>query len=391
MAPSRATDHSPVALVAAQVDHRRRRARAARRRRGRGRRRARMCSGTSSSAARVGAAGDVRAGLQHRPAHVGAARASAGGQRGHPQAERRRVGPAGQREAAAPGWAAAASRRRAAARRSAPARPRAELGQRRQRELEGEEHHRRGLVRRAALEHVEPLDGLLGRRARRPARRRCRPGRRRRRRPRCSARRSAASAGASSPRGHHPLDARRGRAALGAREARGARELLDGERLAVADLEREEAGAALAGLRHQPADDVEPVEPGEQRARRLVARDLGRQRARRPRRRAGWRRRRRPRPRRRAGRRCTNATSSPSRARVGARHGERVRADVGRRDARSGRSSLSASATAPLPVPTSTTRAPCGSVERRLDERARSPAAGSARAGRRAARGGGSP
>ena len=55
-------------------------------------------------------------------------------------------------------------------------------------------------------------------------------------------------------------------AALGAREARGARELLDGQRLAGADLEREEGGAALAGLRHQPADDVQPVGAGEERA-----------------------------------------------------------------------------------------------------------------------------
>ena len=55
--------------------------------------------------------------------------------------------------------------------------------------------------------------------------------------------------------------------------------------------------------------------------------------------------------------------------RVGARHVERLaRSRRWRSRARSGRSVFSASATAPEPVPTSTTRAPCGSVERGLDE-----------------------
>ncbi len=67
---------------------------------------------------------------------------------------------------------------------------RAELRERLQRELAVEEHDRRGLVERAALEPVQALDGRRGSRGRRRGRRRCRMGTPRRRRPTCSARTS---------------------------------------------------------------------------------------------------------------------------------------------------------------------------------------------------------
>ena len=141
---------------------------------------------------------------------------------------------------------------------------------------------------------------------------------------------SASAALSATPTTTRSIPARSARRSVRAKPGR-ARELRDGQRLAGADLEREEGGAALGGLRHQPADHVQPVEPGEQRRGRLVARDLGRQLgavldvgrvgdhgvelARRP----------------RAGRRARSATSSPSRAALARATAERVLADVGRR------------------------------------------------------------
>ena len=73
---------------------------------------------------------------------------------------------------------------------------------------------------------------------------------------------------------------------------------------------------------------------------------------------------------------------APAARRWPARPPARPRSTSAATTSRSGRSSLSASATAPLPVPTSTTRAPCGQLERRPRRAARSPAAARARAGR---------
>ena len=56
---------------------------------------------------------------------------------------------------------------------------------------------------------------------------------------------------------------------------RRARELLDGERLAGAHLHGEERGLPLGGLRHEAAHHRQPVEPGVQGLGRLVAGDLG--------------------------------------------------------------------------------------------------------------------
>ena len=131
----------------------------------------------------------------------------------------------------------------------------------------------------------------------------------------------------------------------------------------------EQAGAALGGRATSRRTTSRPSRPGEAARRRARGADLGRQlRAVLDVGRVGRRRRRRRR-RRRAGRRARSATSSPSRAALARATSSASVADVGAVTTRSGRSSLSASATAPLPVPTSTTRAPCGSVERRLDER----------------------
>ena len=230
------------------------------------------------------------------------------------------------------------------------ARARAQLGQRGDRELGVEEHHRARLARRPPLERVHPLDrrGALGV-AREPV---DGVGREHRH----AARGDAAPRSVTSDAADddplvagevaHELDVPRG-------HERGDRSGLPG-----ADLQREERDAVAAG--DQPADDVEPVVAAEQRLARLEARRRAAA-GRRRRRRAGWRRRRRRSPAGRAGRRGANSTSSPSRSAF-ARATSRAPAEMSvPTTARSGRSSFSASAIAPEPVPTSATRAPSGS------------------------------
>ena len=350
----------PSVLVGAQVDDRRRRARqlaavehevggGADPLRARPRARARRArpSRWRSTAAPASARRPAR---PARPASAGTRRPSVAGS--GPQASGKRPCGLGSSSVTAPGSSASSARARA----------RAELGQRGERELEVEEHDRGRLLGAPALEEVQLRDrlavvGLAGQPVDRVGREHG-----------DAADRDAAAERLGVGGGDHrrplttrSMPARSGATPTSAKPARAQRRG-HGGRLPGADLEREQPRRRRGRGGDQAVDDVEPVGAGEQRVARLVARDLGRQRARRPRRRAGWRAPRRRRPRRRAGRPARKATSSPSRAGVGARHGERVGAQRRwRRTSRSGRSSLSASATAPLPVPTSTTRAPAGS------------------------------
>ena len=157
-APSRRTSNEPSSSIARSGRPPWRACRAARRRRGsRPRRRARPRRRRPRAAPRPRPS--VRARLQDGPAHraqrsqparPAAARASRA-----PRAYRRRRAGSGAR-----GSAAAASRRRAAAARARRGCAAGQLGQRRQRELELEEHDRGGPIRPAPLERVEPRHPL---------------------------------------------------------------------------------------------------------------------------------------------------------------------------------------------------------------------------------------
>ena len=372
------------ALVGAQVDDRRRRARqlaAVEHEVGAARGSAR---GRPPAAWRVGPPAPVGAGLQHRPAH-GAER-----RRGRPaSAGTRRPSVSGRARTRAgsgwPGWAAAASRRRGAARSSATRVRAAELGQRGERELEGEEHDRGGLVGPAALERVEPLDGLreLGVAGeavdgvgREHARRRRRPCSARTSRPRAASIIARPTITRSMPGEVAPaLDGRASRPRAAARRPR---------RPARRRPRARRNGAAAPRPRAtRRADDVEAVGAGEQRAgaARGAAISGASARARR-RRRAGWRGRRRPSG---HGGEQVRRGRTPRRGRAAAALARATRQRVPLTSvpgtSRSGRSCLSASAIAPLPVPTSSTRAPSRQRRGRPPRAARSPAAGSATRG----------
>ena len=121
--------------------------RAARRRRSPCRRPRRIASGTSSSARASGPPARLALDCSTGQRTAGQRR-----HHRHPHPERRRIARRTRAGSAPRDWAAAASRAPGSSRSSA-ARVRApELGQRRERQLEVEEHHRRGLVQRPALE-----------------------------------------------------------------------------------------------------------------------------------------------------------------------------------------------------------------------------------------------
>ena len=181
--------------------------------------------------------------------------------------------------------------------------PRPELGQRREREVEREEHDRRRLVRPAALEHVQALDGLLG--VGLAGQAVDRVGRE----DGDAADRDAALEGLgrrrrSAPRGHHALDPGEVGAALGAPEAR-PRARAPRRPAPGRPRPRRRGRRRRARRPAPPAGGRRPA----RRARRTApapargARSRGAARPR-PRRRAGWRPPRRARPRPRAGRRA---------------------------------------------------------------------------------------
>ena len=227
-----------------------------------------------------------------------------------------------------------------------------------------EEHHRRGLVRRAALERVQPRDrvGVL-RVARQPVDR--------------VGGEHGHAAGARSHRSKSrspPPDAPPARCPARSRDDLGRGKPAARSSSATASRLPPPTSNATNARRPRAAGDQAPVARRARRAppnsatRRLVADDLGRELGARARRTAGWRR-----PRRRpgdAGEQVAvhelDVEAEPRRVR--ARDVERVRADVGRRR-RAGPAArrLSASAIAPEPVPTSTTRAPVRQRQRRLD------------------------
>ena len=141
-----------------------------------------------------------------------------------------------------------------------------------------EEHHRRGLLGRAALEHVQPLDGLrVPGIARQPVHR---VGGEQR----DSARRDAGIDSAPPtrpahrrPRPHDPLDAGEVAQALDAREARASQQRRHRIGLALPHLERRRTAPTSGSSRDQPADQIEPVgAPAVQRSGGLVPGDLGR-------------------------------------------------------------------------------------------------------------------
>ena len=188
------------------------------------------------------------------------------------------------------------------------------------------------------------------------------------------------------------LDAREVRHDLDLREPRLAHQRRHRRRLPGADLERDRPRLRRARRRQQAADDVEPVRtrraaPAPARSARSPARA-----PRRPPRRAGSRRSRRAARRRpRAGRR--GGTRRPARAAAAfarATSSASALASVAT-TSRSGRSDLSASAIAPEPVPDVADARALRQVEHAPRRGARSPGAGSARAGRRPARSSGSP
>ena len=258
-----------------------------------------------------------------RPASAGrAGRAS-------PGRARRRAG------SGAAGWAAAAVTPPGSSRSSSARVRGAELGQRGERELELEEHHRRRLVGRPALERVQALDGLARVRARTPARRPCRRGTRRRRRPRCSARTSGVErcSISAAPTTTRSIPAR-SRDAPRSRRSRRARSELPRPRRPAP--RRPRARAAPRGRGGAPATrrriDVEPVGAartaparGSWRATSGAARVAVAPRT------AGWRATASSRPGTPREQVALAAARRRARAaRVGARDGERVRADVGR-------------------------------------------------------------
>ena len=179
-----------VALVERQVDDRGRRRPAAHRRRSRGPRPRGWARPRPRAGAASAPAGAVGARLEHRPAsgpvEAGTRRPRRSGSGPHASGKRRAG--FGTSSVTGPG-----SRRR-----SADARALAQLGQRCERQVEIEEHHRRGPVggrpfssyRRAT---PPPTRGRW------PGRRRCPRGKRPRRRPRCSDRRPRPRPGVMAP------------------------------------------------------------------------------------------------------------------------------------------------------------------------------------------------
>ena len=164
-----------------------------------------------------------------------------------------------------------------------------------------EEHHRRRLVGRPALERVEPRDRGLARRVARRARRPCRRGTRRPRRRRCRRERRRGHR-RPTPRASMPgeVAARPRSIVKPAVEQRRSDVGLPGPCRPPAPRTR-----TLAQRGDEAAVDVEPVRAGVERQRRLVGHDLGRQLRAVLARRAGWRRRRRP-------ARQTGSSRSPS-------------------------------------------------------------------------------
>ena len=164
-APSR----SDARLGAREVEHRRRRRRAARRRRRPRRRRRGAPPESSSTLARIRAARHVRA-RRGDGADGATTRAAAAGQLGHAHADRVRPRAGEPADSAPRGSPGSACTARAAARARSPRRAPRSSGRHCEQRVEVGRHQRRRLLRRAALQRVEPL----GRR-RRPRPRRTRP------------------------------------------------------------------------------------------------------------------------------------------------------------------------------------------------------------------------
>ena len=165
------------------------------------------------------------------------------------------------------------------------ARARAELRQRGERRREREEHDRGGLVRRPALERVQPLD--RGRRAgvaREPVDRvggeHDDPARRDRALERVDVQSRPPLECHVRPR-RRPTSTRSipARSAIVSTSGKPASRISAGDRgrLAGADLQRDGVRRRRARRGQQAADHVEPARPGAQRERRLVADDVGRQ------------------------------------------------------------------------------------------------------------------
>ena len=153
------------------------------------------------------------------------------------------------------------------------ARARAELGQRGERERDVEEHDRARLVRRAALQRVEPRDRRAGRPDRTRGRRPCRPGTPPRRRRRCSARRRPDQARPARPTTTRSMP---GQVADRATRRATLRPRTSSATAGAWPAPTSRPGRATPRRgRDQPADDVEPVGAAEQRLARLVARRRG--------------------------------------------------------------------------------------------------------------------